>query len=89
MRQLVCSACGSNELIENGRYYVCQYCGTKFERETPRAASFDKTKRLNDLLKRADLYYRNGRKTQAISLYRQALELDARCEIAKQRINGR
>ena len=89
MQSLICGSCGSNDFEKVGRFYVCRYCGTKMLSEVPEAASIDRSGRIADLLKRADLYWRHNRKAQAASLYRQILELDASCAIAKQRINGR
>lgn len=89
MRGLVCTACGSNDMLEEGSYFICQYCGTKFLRETTKAASFDIDNRIKDLLKRADLYWRHNKRQQAIALYRQILELDAKCAIAKERLGRR
>lgn len=89
MNELICKSCGANDLVEDGRYYVCQYCGARFLREVVRAASFEKQARLNDLLKRADLDWRHNWWQQAINLYRQAHELDANCETAKERLGRR
>ena len=92
MKTLTCSACGGNELIEQEGMYVCQFCGTKFVKEKSdvdnelRAASLDKDPRIADMLKRADIYWRHGNQAQAKALYRQILELDSRCEIARQRV---
>ena len=30
MEKLACEACGSKDLIKQGDYYVCQYCGVKY-----------------------------------------------------------
>ena len=86
MEGLYCTSCGGNSFTEEGRYYVCQYCGTKFLRSSSGAASFDKSERLHDLLKRADLYWRHNKLQQAKALYRQALELDANCAEALKRM---
>lgn len=89
MRRLICTACGSNEMYEDGVYLICQYCGSKFLRETTKAASFEKDARIKDLMKRADLYWRHNKRQQAIALYRQILELDAKCAIARERLGRR
>ena len=89
MQGLICSSCGSNSFDVVGDMYVCQYCGTKFPRNKPKIASFDNGDRIDNLLKRADLYWKRGKRAQAIALYRQVLELDASCEIAKQRTRWR
>lgn len=92
MQGLVCTSCGANDFAEDGKYYICNYCGTRYLREmrsTAGAASIEKEGRLSDLLKRADLYWRHNRKQQAVALYKQALELDANCSIANERIRRR
>ena len=86
MQSLICTSCGANSFIDDGKYYICQYCGTRFLRTASGAASFEKTERLRDLLKRADLYWRHNRLQQAKALYRQALELDANCTEALRRL---
>ena len=30
MKELICTQCGSNEFYEDGDFYVCMYCGTRF-----------------------------------------------------------
>ena len=88
MRQVVCSACGSNSLKEEGRFFVCEYCGTRFAKEQGEhgAASTDSTSAIEDMLKRADMYWRHSRFAQARDLYRKVLELDANCDIARERV---
>ena len=34
LKVIICERCGANELIEEGKYYVCAYCGSKFLKET-------------------------------------------------------
>lgn len=33
MKQIVCEVCGSNGLIKEDGYFICQYCGTKYSLE--------------------------------------------------------
>ncbi|MBQ9158952.1 MAG: hypothetical protein IJ136_06485 [Erysipelotrichaceae bacterium] len=33
MKKIVCELCGSNELIKEGDYFICKYCGTKYSPE--------------------------------------------------------
>lgn len=89
MRILICESCGSNDLERDGAFFVCRYCGTRMVSDVPAAASINNDARIADILKRADLYWKHGRKAQAASLYRQVLELDATCEVARQRVTGR
>ena len=34
LKVIICERCGANELLEEGKYYVCAYCGSKFLKET-------------------------------------------------------
>ena len=34
LKVIICERCGANELIEEEKYYVCAYCGSKFLKET-------------------------------------------------------
>lgn len=36
MKALVCDICGSNEIVKDGEYFVCQSCGTKYTTEAVR-----------------------------------------------------
>lgn len=36
MKAIVCQLCGSNELVKEGDYFVCQACGTKYTLEDAR-----------------------------------------------------
>ena len=33
MKQLTCEMCGSNELVKQNGYFVCQFCGCKYSVE--------------------------------------------------------
>lgn len=33
MKKLTCEMCGSNDLVKQGGFYVCQHCGTRFAAE--------------------------------------------------------
>lgn len=33
MKAFVCDLCGSNELLKEGEYFVCQYCHTKYSKD--------------------------------------------------------
>ena len=33
MQKLQCEICGSNDLVKNGDYFVCEHCGTKYTKE--------------------------------------------------------
>ncbi|WP_295211530.1 TFIIB-type zinc finger domain-containing protein [Ruminococcus sp.] len=33
MKQIVCEVCGSNELVKEDGYFICQYCGAKYSPE--------------------------------------------------------
>ncbi len=34
LKVIICERCGANELHEEGNYFVCDYCGSKFLKET-------------------------------------------------------
>lgn len=40
MKPLICDLCGSNEVVKDGAYFVCQYCDTKYTIETARQMMF-------------------------------------------------
>lgn len=87
MDQLKCPSCGSIDLVGEGRFYVCQYCGGKLERDVTRiAAVVSSAGGLEKLLERADLYWEMGRIDKAKQLYRQALDIDATNEKARSRV---
>ncbi len=41
MKALVCDLCGSNDVVKDGEYFVCQNCGTKYTVETARKMMFE------------------------------------------------
>ena len=86
MKQLRCPSCGSLELNEEGRFYVCQYCGGKIERDTSKlAANVSSSSSADRIIERADMYWNVGKKDKARQLYRQALDIDATNEKARSR----
>ena len=87
MKAMVCSACGSNELEDHDGFYLCPYCGTRFEKEkTQDSASLEKDSQIQSMLAKADMYWRHGMKAQARRTYQLVLELDASCSIARERL---
>jgi len=34
LKVIMCERCGANEMHEEGNYFVCDYCGSKFLKET-------------------------------------------------------
>lgn len=40
MKAIQCELCGSNELVKDGDYYVCRYCGTRYTVEEARKLLF-------------------------------------------------
>lgn len=57
MKAMVCSACGSNELEDHDGFYLCPYCGTRFEKEkTQDSASLEKDSQIQSMLAKADMY---------------------------------
>lgn len=86
MKMLVCTACGSNELISKGNRYVCPYCGSQFVKNTPGVSSVNRSSEIEEMLRRADMFWRHNNKLRAKQIYRQILELDSTCDIARQRV---
>ena len=94
MKMLICKACGGNELYESEGEYVCRFCGTRFlkwpEDRRPRpAVLFGRGRGIDDMLLRADRFWRLGMIAQAKAVYKQILEQDATCAIARKRLGGR
>ena len=87
MIEMRCESCGSTELIEEGEFYKCSFCGTQFKREASdvRKAHIDQNENVQRLLERAEMYWTAGLRDRARRMYEQVLELDATNEIAKRR----
>ncbi len=86
MNQIQCPSCGSIKLIEDDRYYICEYCGGKIERTQPiEAADVSNASGVTKLLERADLYWSVGKRDKAKRLYQQVLDIDASIERARTR----
>lgn len=75
MIKIVCELCGSNELVKDGEYFVCQYCGTKYTVEQARklivegTVKIDRSDETEKTLKNADNTYLDGNYKEAFSLY--------------------
>ncbi len=54
MQAMVCELCGSNDIIKQDGYYVCQHCGTKYSVEEARkllgTVKIDKSEETKNLL---------------------------------------
>ena len=86
-KQLRCPSCNSVDFAEEGRFYVCQYCGGMIERDVSSIkAIVSSEESVRKLLERADLYWGLGKVEKARQLYRQVLDIDATNEIAGQRV---
>ena len=77
MKALVCEVCGSNDVIKQDGYFVCQYCGTKYTVEEARkilgTVKIDKTEETEKLLTlarraREDNNYENAEKYYGMAL---------------------
>lgn len=60
MNAIMCELCGSNDVVKQGEYFVCQHCGTKYSLEdakkligTVKIDSSDELKNLYELARRA------------------------------------
>ena len=86
VNQLKCPSCGSNDLVEDGRYYICQYCGGRIERDLDKIPSHvSSSTSVERIIERADMYWDVGKRDRARQLYRQALDIDATNEKARTR----
>ena len=54
MQALVCELCGSNDIVKQGEFFVCQHCGTKYTVEEARkllgTVKIDKSEETENLL---------------------------------------
>ena len=41
MKLIKCELCGSNQLVKQGDYFVCQFCGTKYAPEAAKKLIVD------------------------------------------------
>lgn len=65
MQMIRCEACGSNELIKNGAYYVCKYCGTRFFDEKDASgveSNIDLVSDVDNLLQKCRLDPKNAKR---------------------------
>jgi transcription elongation factor Elf1 len=55
MKKFVCEMCGNSDLIKQDEFFVCQYCGTKYEPEVAKKlmVEVDNSKQLANLYERA------------------------------------
>lgn len=87
MGQLRCPSCNGIDFIEEGRFYVCQHCGGKLERNPSTVqATVSSADSVQKLLERADMYWDFGKTEKAKQLYRQVLDIDAKNEHARSRV---
>ncbi len=71
MEKIQCEACGSNDLVYEGGYYVCRYCGTKFA-----VTEKNRSVTLQNLYLIARRAVKNGDRTAAKSAYAEILRED-------------
>ena len=79
MVKIVCELCGSNKLIKDGEFFVCQSCETKYTTEQARnlivegTVKIDHSDEIENILKNADNTFLDGNYVEAFSLYSKVL----------------
>ena len=88
MKAITCELCGSNDLIKEGDYFVCQHCGTKYSTEDAKKllveanvtianpVSVDGIASIGNLLRRAMRYEVNRDYEMALEYYNKVLDID-------------
>lgn len=82
MRKIVCEMCGSNNLIKENGYYVCEYCKTKYTVEEAQKLiiegpiKIDRTDEINNLYHLARRAKAEKNVTKALEYYEKILPLD-------------
>ena len=88
MKKIVCELCGSNELIKEGDYFVCKYCGTRYSLEDARKmmvevegtvnVKVDETEKINNYLDMAKSAFKGTNMADAINYCDKVLEIDTK-----------
>lgn len=82
MKALVCEVCGSNEILKDGDYFVCQSCGTKYTTESVKkllvegTVTVDSSNRYSNALVLARRAREEGNAEDAEKYYNEVLILD-------------
>ena len=79
MKAIVCEMCGSQDLIKQDGYYVCQNCGTKYAPEEAKklmvevsgAVKVDNSEKIENLYVLARRAYKDGNWNDAENYYSQ------------------
>ncbi len=76
MKALVCEMCGSNDVVKQDGYYVCQNCGTKYSVEEAKKmmVEIDNSKKLENLYTRARKSIEVDDLEHAAEYYKQILD---------------
>ena len=69
MKALVCELCGSNDIVKQDGYYVCQHCGTKYTPEEARKLMIEGTVEVTGTVKvdnssSVEKYLQNARRAR-------------------------
>lgn len=77
MKAIKCELCGSSDLIKQGDFFVCQYCGTKYELEAAKKlfVELDNSKQIANLYQRAQTSREIGDFRSSGMYYKQILDL--------------
>ncbi len=76
MKKFVCEMCGSNDLLKQDEFYVCQNCGTKYTTEEAKKMmiEIDNSKKLANLYERARKSMEVDDRHHAAEYYKQILD---------------
>ena len=79
MKAITCELCGSNDVIKQGEYFICQSCGTKYEPEATKklVIEIDGTAKLDNLYTLARRAREEDNSENAAKYYGQILEYNS------------
>ena len=94
MKPLTCELCGSNDVVKQDGYFVCQHCNTKYSVEEAKRmmvegkVEVDGVATTESLLTRAEQFYQQGDYEKAKEYYNRVLDINPNNEDAKNGISN-
>lgn len=80
MKAIVCELCGSNDIVKQGEFYICQHCGTKYSLEEAKkllgTVKIDTSEELKNLYQLARRARNDDNSENAQKYYEQILVKD-------------
>ena len=88
MKAIKCELCGSNDIVKNDGFFVCQYCGTKYSLEEAKkmmiegvvevsgTVRIDDTKQIENYRKLASRAFKDKIYEEAYDYYDKILQLN-------------